>query len=468
MQSYYDVVIVGSGVSGSKIAQSLMEVQGLKVCMLEAGNFYTEKTFPIYEAEANTQMYWGGGMELTSDGGIALLRARVVGGGSIVNQALVDRFDEAALVPWEQKTGLSFLSVNEMAPYYEQAEASVSMQTIKPEDRNRNAQIFSTGCEKNKIKTSSLRRAQSNCDYKDGADCIDCLFGCRRKSKQSTVFNSLKLAMDAGMELKDQCEVDSIDLKSEWVKVNYFQGPNKDQHQIKARRLVMAAGCIGNVKLVKKSFEDSKISNLGQNFFVHPQYMVVGVYGEQVDAFQGAFQSMKSDDPNFRKQGFKLENVFGPPVAMSMLFKGMGKQHHQAMRELSQMACIEVAVRDTNPGQINVNKAGRVSVIKKLNTEDRKRRSLGLEVISDIFSSTGAKKIMQGDLPIGLHLMGGCSIGSSQQESVVNPQFQLWNDPRVYVADSSIFPTAPGINPSLTIMALSFRASSEIKKDLAI
>jgi choline dehydrogenase-like flavoprotein len=34
--------------------------------------------------------------------------------------------------------------------------------------------------------------------------------------------------------------------------------------------------------------------------------------------------------------------------------------------------------------------------------------------------------------------------------------------PNVFAADSSIFPSAPGINPSYTIMALSHRAAQEM------
>jgi hypothetical protein len=36
-----------------------------------------------------------------------------------------------------------------------------------------------------------------------------------------------------------------------------------------------------------------------------------------------------------------------------------------------------------------------------------------------------------------------------------------------YVADSSLFPTASGINPSWTIMALSHRVSSQLAKSLS-
>jgi choline dehydrogenase-like flavoprotein len=42
----------------------------------------------------------------------------------------------------------------------------------------------------------------------------------------------------------------------------------------------------------------------------------------------------------------------------------------------------------------------------------------------------------------------------------------LFGSENVYVADSSLFPTASGINPSWTIMALSHRVSSQLAKSL--
>ena len=175
---------------------------------------------------------------------------------------------------------------------------------------------------------------------------------------------------------------------------------------------------------------------------------------------------MKSEDANFRREGFKLENVFGPPVALAMLMPGIGAEHHNLMRAVSHMACIEVAVRDTAPGKILVSDSGKITVIKKLNTEDTRRRDTGLKVVHEVFKQTGALQIIPGELPIGLHLMGGCCLGSDERHSVVNADFSLWNEPRIHIADSSVFPNAPGINPSLTIMALSEMAADKVTENV--
>ena len=106
----------------------------------------------------------------------------------------------------------------------------------------------------------------------------------------------------------------------------------------------------------------------------------------------------------------------------------------------------------TRPDQ--VNRRGKSIIVKGQNREDLDRYHKGLAVIDEIFRTTGARQVIHGTLGIGLHLMGGCGMGTDPARSVVDPGFRLHGSTRDLSADSSIFPNAPGINPSLTIMAL--------------
>jgi choline dehydrogenase-like flavoprotein len=230
-----------------------------------------------------------------------------------------------------------------------------------------------------------------------------------------------------------------------------------------ARKLVLASGAVGNSRLLLRSGLGDRLPALGTGFYVHPQYLNLAVYGHRVEAFKGAFQGVKSADPGFREGGFKLENVFAPPAGVAMLIRGMGARHREIMEKLPYMACVEVAIRDTEPGRIEVGKRGAVTIHKSLNAEDRARRARGFEAIHRIFRSTGALEVHEGQFGIGLHLMGGCAIGASPRRSVVGPDFRLHGHERTFVADSSLFPNAPGINPSLTVMALALRAAEEIR-----
>jgi cholesterol oxidase len=58
---------------------------------------------------------------------------------------------------------------------------------------------------------------------------------------------------------------------------------------------------------------------------------------------------------------------------------------------------------------------------------------------------------------ITVHPLGGCPMGRSEDEGVVDPYGQVFNYPGLYVADGSVMPGPVGTNPSLTIAALADR-----------
>lgn len=442
------------------MAKELIEA-GMEVLLLEAGEFFSRTNFPRHDVDSNSKLYWSGGIEFNKSADIAFLRPKVVGGGTIVNQALLDRFDDVALDGFKDQSGIDFFSKEKMQEWYEAAESEIHQEVIQERFRNKNAEIFQKGFEKNNYLCDSLTRAQKNCHYDKGNDCIECLSGCRADSKQSTLITTLKKSIEMGLHMKSLFEVVQIHHTKDEVRVDGIYR-KKFRESYKAKKLIMASGALGNSKLLLNSGFKKQLPALGQHFYTHPQYMVLGLYKDQINSHRGPFQSMKSADPNFRRKGFKLENVFAPPVGISMLLQGHGREHHELMKKISHMACIEVAVRDTNPGTIRTNRKGKLVVTKKLNEEDRKRKASGLEAIQNIFGSTGAERTIEGGLPIGLHLMGGMGIGERARYSVVSPEFHLHGFKNIYAADSSIFPNAPGINPSLTIMALTKMAAARV------
>ncbi len=71
-----------------------------------------------------------------------------------------------------------------------------------------------------------------------------------------------------------------------------------------------------------------------------------------------------------------------------------------------------------------------------------------------------------------LHPLGGCSMGEDVERGVVDSYGQVfWNDgsgnktkvyPDLYVIDGSVMPEPTGVNPTLTIAAIAFRAAEKI------
>jgi len=65
-------------------------------------------------------------------------------------------------------------------------------------------------------------------------------------------------------------------------------------------------------------------------------------------------------------------------------------------------------------------------------------------------------------IPTTAHLLGGCPMGETDQEGVVDRYCRVFNYPGMYIVDGSIVPANPGVNPSLTIAALAEYAMSHI------
>ncbi len=66
------------------------------------------------------------------------------------------------------------------------------------------------------------------------------------------------------------------------------------------------------------------------------------------------------------------------------------------------------------------------------------------------------------DIPGTAHVLGGCPIGASERDGVVDARHRVFGYPNLYICDGSVIAANLGVNPSLTITALAERAMSHI------
>jgi cholesterol oxidase len=66
------------------------------------------------------------------------------------------------------------------------------------------------------------------------------------------------------------------------------------------------------------------------------------------------------------------------------------------------------------------------------------------------------------DTPTTAHILGGAAIGASPAEGVINERNEVYGHPGLYVCDGSMVPANLGVNPSLTITALTELAMSHV------
>ena len=111
-----------------------------------------------------------------------------------------------------------------------------------------------------------------------------------------------------------------------------------------------------------------------------------------------------------------------------------------------------------------MDKNGKLTVKKNFTDQDRYRMKDGTEKLKEILEASGAKYVIDSPYYFGLHLMGGARMGVDPQQSVVGPDYRVHGQQNVFVCDSSLYPNAPGINPGLTVMALSHKLSEQLTK----
>lgn len=463
--SAYDFIVVGSGSGGGTLAYYLHQA-GAKVLLVEAGKYFRKDTFPKTEAEGSAFLYWGGGIEYDSQAKMGFLRGKLVGGSSIMYQCLMDRFDDIAFRDWKDESGVSWFTPQDFEPHYQQLEQDLALHTFTENERNGNAKLFVKACDQLGYKWGNLRRGQHDCGREKGNDCITCLNGCHRDSKQSSMAAFVQKAEKAGLDIITEVEILKVEDNKDGVTLHGLKGLKGDKTQVtlKGKKAILAGGAFGSTKMMLLSGFQKQLPALGSKFASHPQFMWFGFQKEPVDSHKLFFQSVASKDPNFRANGFKLENVFAGPVSTAMLFTVRGAQHHDYMKRYRYMQCVEVAVRDENVGTIRVDKKGKLMVDKPLTAQDHERKDKGLDAIRKILYAAGAYEVFESSMYFGLHLMGGCVMGTDAKKSVVDPEFKVHGMHNLYICDSSVYPNAPGINPSLTIMALAHRLASQLTR----
>jgi choline dehydrogenase-like flavoprotein len=447
-----DFAIIGSGASGGRIACELTDA-GASCVLLEAGDWFDATSYPGNELDASARMFWGGGIERSADGELGFLRGKCVGGGSVVDQAILDRLDDDAWDDWRARAGFSFLGGREMARHYDAVERDQRISAIPPRHYNRNTRIFVESFDRRGFGWTPLRRGQSDCGLDRGSDCIVCLGRCPRDSKPSTPVTTLRRALVQGLRIRAGVEVRHLEFAHGQVRIVASRGDAPVE--VKAARVVLAAGAFGNAAILLRSALGMRLPALGRGFTCHPQFTVYGLFDEPIDAHKGAFQAVRSEGARFRRQGIQLGSGFTPPIATAIRLPGSGRQHLELMRRYRHLASMEVAVRDEPTGLLRLGRGGRLAVEKALTDSDRRKARAGVALAGDLLSSAGARRVIRCRQGIALHLMGGCALGDDPARSVVGPDFRVHGCPRVYAADSSVFPSAPGTHPSLTIMAMS-------------
>ena len=176
-----DVVVVGNGAGGGPVAATLA-ARGLGVLILEAGGHFTRSQFNGRPIEAMARMYVRPptGMLL----GNALMpvpTGQTVGGSTTVNSGTCFRTPDDVLHGWGEAYGLTALSPEAMAPWFEQVEHDIGVQLAEWPHLGGPGRVIARGAEALGLEHGPLLRNATGCDGQGV-----CCFGCPTDAKRST------------------------------------------------------------------------------------------------------------------------------------------------------------------------------------------------------------------------------------------------------------------------------------------
>lgn len=484
-----DVCVVGSGAGGAVMAARLAEA-GKDVVVLEEGGYWTPADFTELEGEMMPRLFADQAARSTDDLSVALYQGSCVGGSTTVNWMITLRPPDWVLDEWAADHGTENMGPRDLTPVFDRVEGEIHARLV-PDDAHAPG---------NRLILDGARRLgwDARVAKINALGCVragSCSLGCRYGAKQSADVTFIPRALAAGARLFTDARVERVQLVRP-------SGPTRDKRvtatvidrdsraprgvlHVTAPIVVLAAGAVGTPVILQRSGLGG--GGVGRFLRLHPTTAVKGTYDREIYAPAGIPQSALCDhflDGNGTGYGFWIECPAVTPALAAIANPGFGPAHGEAMEGLNNEAIFIALLRDgiervRSYGEVTVDRRGRRHIRYRLPAADRHMLGRAIRATAELHLAAGARVVRTIHQPeysltgtsdltglgarpltanrIGLfsaHVNGTCRIGRDARTSGCAPDGQRHGVPGLYVADGSLLPTAPGVNPQLTIMAL--------------
>lgn len=517
----YDYVVVGSGFGGSVASLRLVR-KGYKVLTIEQGRRFQAEDFPRTNRRINKWLWfpllgWRGPFRMAFFRHVGIFSGVGVGGGSLVYASTLpvpgDGFFStgswARLRNWKK----------ELEPWYQTARRMLG---AAPQKYDTTADQVMRSVAKDMGIEESFERPwvsvfQGEPDvtvpdpYFDGEgperrgcnQCARCMLGCPNNAKNTLDKNYLWLAEKAGLEIRpDTCVTGIRPLPGAGYAIE-SQGTGwrgRRAAPIRARGVVLAGGVLGTLKLLLRMQQKPRYlprlsPRLGESIRTNNESLigVVSLRKDMEFASGVTITSILKTDEHSHVEpvrfnpGSNLFRAFMSPHAPGRtlpvrLARGLlcfMRQPHLWWRSLFirdfatrsivllYMRSLEGTLRfrlgrHPLPGFRRILKtsvtAGAAPTSFMQEATDLARRVAARTggIVASMFTETLL------NIPTTAHILGGCCMGTSADDGVIDHRHRVFGYDDLYVVDGSAVSANPGVNPSLTITAMAERAMDYI------
>jgi cholesterol oxidase len=520
-----DWVVIGSGFGGSVSALRLSE-KGHRVTVLERGERFEDDSMPKSSWDLRRYFYaprFGlrGLFKLTTFKDVFIMSGAGVGGGSLVYamtlyvppKAFFEDRQWGDLADWR----------GELAPHYETAQRMLGVTDVTADDPadqllKEYGEEIGVGNTYRKARVGTYLEnpgVETEDPYFGGegpkrVGCSSigrCMLGCPQGSKNSTTKNYLHFAehkhgarIAPGREVVSLTPLNGTDGTDGWQIVHERTGARfrKDRQAIRARGVVVAGGALGTNELLarcKINGDLPKVSDrLGHLVRTNSEAILgVTVPEGRAEALSKrvAITSSIYPDPHthietvtYGEGGGAIRGLFtvltGNGTRLTRPLKWLGQivRHPRWVFELLfsknwSQRTIVVLVMQSLDNSISLVAKGRKDGRVKLQTrQDPDNPNPTFIPAANAFTSWLARRTggVPGssttealfNIPSTAHILGGAPIGRDRDHGVIDKDHRVFGYENLLVCDGAAIPANVGVNPSLTITAMTELAMSRI------
>jgi choline dehydrogenase-like flavoprotein len=521
-----DVVIVGSGFGGSITAWRLAElyvaagVDPSAIVVLERGQRYGHTDFrQSMDIDHLSDIYL-----LIQGQGAQVVTANAVGGGSNLYLAASLRsphetFERRDRRPDDGPTRRMWpdaISRRVLDPYYARAELGLRVRQPTWDQVSKSGGLWA----------ATLNAAGHTCDRVPLAispeRCVNakwCHTGCIFGAKNSLITNYLWAAENAGVRVLPNLQVELIRQSSarpyryviqadvmDNAGTSPTRAPTGQQVQIECKLLVVSAGAMSTPPLMLRSrpFLPALSRQVGRNLGVNGDHVaavefddaqvrsVLGLPGYD-EFYKGKPITTMSYDwwvgrsaHAYDGTRFTLQEIFLSTLTNFLYDSGRtipggpswwGLQKKQAVARWANRIELLAMVEDTNDGTFLAPPPAGAAVRPDpgpiavgtfdytLSDQSRAVRAAANQAIDQVASNRGLGLFMPLTETKGVycaHPLGGCRMADTPDLGVVDDTGSVYGYEGLYCIDGSIVPASLGVNPSLTISALTERCAERL------
>lgn len=518
MEKTYDYIVIGSGFGGSVSAMRLAE-KGYSVLVIEKGRRWKDSDFPKNNWNVKKYLWfpmfnWLGFQKIDFFKEVMILSGAGVGGGSLVyantHMYPPDAFFEnpawAHLKNWK----------SELKPFYETAKFMLGTtqynktnieddvleeiaREMGREDTYGRVDGVGVYLGKPDVATDPYFNGLGP-ERKGCIECAGCMVGCRHNAKNTLEKNYLWFAEQFGAQILPQTEVGKIEFINNTYHIHTQRTGawlNKNKQILKAKGIVVSAGVLGTLHLLlRQKYHFKTLPNLsaklGENLRTNSE-MLCGITAADKKLNNGlAISSVFNPDEHTHIELCKYPNHSGlmtllgapatgeapvPVRALKMVWNVL-KSPLQAARlyfqkDHAKNSIFLLVMQSYDNAMKMVWSKNKLLKSGKMTMQNNSTQSvpafigIGQEVLYRYAKKVNGVPVNAAteiffNMSSTAHILGGCPMGKTTEEGVVNENFAVHGYPNMYIADGSMVQGNLGVNPSLTITALSEYAMAQI------